>query len=68
VKCPYCGNTEFFIVINHEQFDAQWQKTKNSFLLTNQKTLSADFYCASEQCKNKPMKLIIEESTTDEKK
>ena len=57
MKCSICGNDEFFIIINTERFDAKWQKQRNSFLLTNPKILSADFYCASERCKDKMIKL-----------
>lgn len=57
MKCSICGNIDLFVVINHEQFDAKWQKERSSFLLTNSKILSADFYCNSKQCKGKQTKI-----------
>lgn len=56
-ECLICGNIEDFLVINTKQYDAKWKKERNSFLLTNSKILSADFYCNSEQCKGKQNKI-----------
>ncbi|MFW9882616.1 MAG: hypothetical protein ACFFG0_56865 [Candidatus Thorarchaeota archaeon] len=57
MKCPICGNEERFIIINHEQCDAKYQKESDRFILTNPKILSADFYCGSEECKGKMIKI-----------
>ena len=57
MKCSICGNTDNFIMISTEQYDVEWQKERNVFLLTNSKILSAKFYCASEQCTNKCVKV-----------
>lgn len=63
MKCDICGNIELFIAIKREQFEAKRMKD-DSFLLINPKLLSADFYCDSEQCKDKQIRVeqIVKEN------
>lgn len=57
MKCSICGNEKDFILIETQKWQVHYVEQKKEFLATNVVTLKGEFYCNSEVCKDKNIKV-----------
>lgn len=57
MKCIICGNEINFIIITRERHVGTYNTHNKSYVLTEPKILSAEYFCNSKQCENNNVKV-----------
>ncbi len=57
MNCSICGNDKEFVVIQTEQLIVHKNEAKKELMITDSKVLTSQFFCNSEQCKGKFIKV-----------